>query len=188
MTTVYYKATRPDRTDFWTGTVLYAVGETVSVSLAQRKLPAECCTGAVLHAATVPTETLSGEGLWPCRLFEVTGRPAAEKGHKRGFRQVTVLREIDAHLALGPQGREVASLIKQVRALTTPTLNRLSAARYAARYAARDAAWDAAGALVIRDLIGQHGFTQAHYDLLTVPWRRTIGPIHPDDPDLREAA
>jgi hypothetical protein len=63
----------------------------------------------------------------------------------------------------------------------------------AARYAARDAAWDAARyaawaaardaarALVARDLIGQHGFTQEHYDLLTDPWVSVIGPVHPDD-------
>lgn len=67
------------------------------------------------------------------------------------------------------------------------------AARYAAQDAARDAvraaawtavwavAWDAAQALVVRDLVGQHGFTQAHYDLLTRPWATVIGPVHPDD-------
>lgn len=52
--------------------------------------------------------------------------------------------------------------------------------------AARDAAWDAARALVTRDLIGQHGYTQDHYDTLTRPWRQVIGPIHPDD-DRRRA-
>ena len=46
--------------------------------------------------------------------------------------------------------------------------------------AARYAAWDAAWALLVRDLIGDT-FTQAHYDTLTMPWRTTIGPIHPDD-------
>ena len=65
-----------------------------------------------------------------------------------------------------------------------------AAAGYAARYAARDAARDAAGAaagdtacaLTVRDLIGQRdGWDQAAYDALTGPWRRTIGPIHPDD-------
>jgi hypothetical protein len=50
------------------------------------------------------------------------------------------------------------------------------------------AAWDAAvealwGASVVclRDLIGQHGFTQEHYDALTKPWATVIGPAHPDD-------
>ena len=52
----------------------------------------------------------------------------------------------------------------------------------AAGAAAGDAAWDAAWALVVRDLIGQHGLTQDHYDTLTRPWRTVIGPIHPDDP------
>ncbi len=54
------------------------------------------------------------------------------------------------------------------------------AARAAAGDAARDAARAAAG-LLVRDLIGQHGFTQQHYDLLTQVWRTAIGPIHPDD-------
>lgn len=70
-----------------------------------------------------------------------------------------------------------------------------AAAWAAARDAARAAAWavagaaagaaarDAAWALTCRDLIGQHGFTQEHYDLLTGPWRKTIGPVHPEDID-----
>ena len=63
------------------------------------------------------------------------------------------------------------------------------AARVAAGYAARYDAWDnaryaaglAAGTLAVRDLISTHGFTQEHYDTLTMPWRTVIGPIHPDD-------
>ena len=50
--------------------------------------------------------------------------------------------------------------------------------------AAGDAAWAAAGALVVRDLIGRHGFAQEHYDALTRPWREVIGPVHPDDGPL----
>lgn len=63
----------------------------------------------------------------------------------------------------------------------------------AARDSAWDSAWDAdwaaaryaAWALVVRDLISPEGFTQHHYDLLTGPWARVIGPVHPDDA-LRE--
>jgi len=55
------------------------------------------------------------------------------------------------------------------------------AARNAAWDAARVAAQDAARALVVRDLIGQHGFTQEHYDLLTDPWVSVVGSVHPDD-------
>ena len=51
--------------------------------------------------------------------------------------------------------------------------------------AAGAAATDAAWALAVRDLIGQHGFTQDHYDLLTGPWRSVIGPVHPDDEEAR---
>ena len=59
-----------------------------------------------------------------------------------------------------------------------------AAAWDAARDAAWDAARDAARALVVRDLIGPEGFTQAHYDPLTRPWRQVIGPVHPDDAPL----
>lgn len=49
----YYKAVRPDGTDFRTGTVDYA-----SLSLTGGKLPrlpgGECCTDGVYHAADVP--------------------------------------------------------------------------------------------------------------------------------------
>jgi hypothetical protein len=62
------------------------------------------------------------------------------------------------------------------------------AAWAAALDAAQDttwAAWNAAGeaarALVARDLIGQNGFTQDHYDTLTGPWHSAIGPVHPND-------
>jgi hypothetical protein len=51
------------------------------------------------------------------------------------------------------------------------------ATRYVPRYIARGAT----RALVVRDLIGQHDFTQAHYDTLTRSWRTVIGPAHPDD-------
>jgi hypothetical protein len=65
-----------------------------------------------------------------------------------------------------------------------------AAARDAARAAACYAAWDAARvaalALAVRDLIGEHGFTQAHYDTLAGPWRTVIGPVHPDDAEVAQ--
>jgi hypothetical protein len=139
--TVYFKATRLDGTDFYSGTVQYAVGKRV------RPLPfegeRELCGPGVLHASDVPAETLVG-GCWPCRLFEVTGTPFTSEGHKHGFKQLTVVREIDSHLALGPNGREVAALIDRARRLTPEESKALAAAWYAAWYAAREAAWDAA--------------------------------------------
>ena len=96
----------------------------------------------------------------------------------------------------GPQWEQVCALVLRAARLTPDKAKALGAARGAAWDAARDAAWgaawdaawyaarDAAWALVIRDLIGQHGFTQDHYDTLTGPWRRVIGPVHPDDAPL----
>lgn len=54
-------------------------------------------------------------------------------------------------------------------------------AHYVGQGVARIAAQDAARALVVRDLIGRHGFTGAHYDYLSGPWRRHVGALHPAD-------
>ena len=77
----------------------------------------------------------------------------------------------------GPQWEAVRDLVRRCAALTSDEVQRLGAARGAARGVACDVAW----ALVVRDLIGQHGFTQEHYDTLTRPWATVIGPAHPDD-------
>jgi hypothetical protein len=81
--------------------------------------------------------------------------------------------------------------------LTADEAQRLDAAWAAAQVA--NAAWAlaagaatqaadqvAAGALAVRDLIGKHGFTQAHYDTLIGPWRTVIGPVHPDDAEVAQ--
>ena len=101
----------------------------------------------------------------------------------------------------GPQGVHVAALIERARRLTPDEASALGVARdaawgaawcvawgaawCAARRAAKDVALDAAcGAacgLVVRDVI-----TTEDYDILTHAWRTVIGPIHPDDPDLRQ--
>lgn len=154
----YYKATRPDGLDFYSGTVDYAaaVGGRVTCRTGETRKKYDCCTPDVLHAADVPTETLVG-GSWPCRLFEVTGRPVAKSGHKYGFRSLRVIREVDGWQALGPQGREVAALVERARRLTPREAEQLAAAWVAAasaawvaaadatRDAAGDAAWVAAG-------------------------------------------
>ena len=69
------------------------------------------------------------------------------------------------------------------------------AARAAVGFAARDAvaaraaarvADTTAVALVVRDLIDEDTpWNRAAYDCLTGPWRRVIGPVHPDDEPLR---
>lgn len=139
----YFKAVRPDGTDFRTGTIDYAAalgGDPITVPMVPDP---ECCTSTVLHASTVPAETLIG-GSWPCRLLEVTGTPVAEENYKRGFFSLTVVREINAHQALGPQGEQVATLIDRAGKLTVDEAEKLAAAREAAWVAVRVAVWDAA--------------------------------------------
>lgn len=139
----YFKATRPDGTDFWTGAVDYAAalgGDPITLPVVRDPW---CGTSDVLHASTVPTEALIG-GSWPCRLFEVTGTPAAEGGYERGFFSLTVVREVDAYRALGPQGEQVAALIDRAGRLTVGETEKLAAAWVAFRTTVRGAAWDAA--------------------------------------------
>jgi hypothetical protein len=164
---IFYKATRPDGTDFRTGQVQYEVGKRV------RPLPHDgerrLCGPGFLHASTEPGESLAG-GRWPCRLFEVTGKPVAglddQHPYKAGFRQLSVVREVEAWRALGPNGREVAALIDRARRLTPSEARALCAAWVAAWDAAGDAAW----ALVVRDKLPQE-----HFDVLYGPWEQVIG-------------
>ncbi len=44
---------------------------------------------------------------------------------------------------------------------------------------------EVAAALVARDRIGEYGYTQKQYDVLTGPWRTIIGPIHAGDVNLK---
>jgi len=145
MTEIFYKATRPDGTDFRTGTVDYAAYLESGQPLPEIELPEgkkrQCCTGTVYHASIVPAETLIG-GSWPCRLFEVTGKPVAEGDSKRGFATLRVVREIEAWRALGPNGEAVAALITRVRQMTAIELSEV-AAGYAVWNVARGAVWDA---------------------------------------------
>jgi hypothetical protein len=199
--TVYFKATRLDGTDFYTGRVLYAVGKCVRpLSFAGRR---GLCGAGCLHAADVPAETLIG-GWWPCRLFEVTGISfVSDDWHKHGFRQLSVVREIDSHLALGPNGREVAALIDRAGRLTPEEAELLygvwgarwnaagNAAWDVAGGAARNAAWVAAGnaasnaagnaaagvaaRIAASALVVRDLITLEHFDTLYGPWESVIG-------------
>ena len=138
----YYKAVRPDGTDFATGTTRPVVGEWMPRIKGHLKL---CKRG--YHVSDVPAETLIG-GSWPCRLFEVEiaedVSPEHIAGHKRVVHTYRPLRELPAWQALGPNGEAVAALIERARSLTADEIQRLVAARGAARAAARGAALDAA--------------------------------------------
>ena len=182
---IFYKATRPDGTSFHDQKTTWTVGEIVSVTPPRQ---VKLCGGGVLHASDAPGETLLG-GSWPCRLFEVEGEPSAHQDHKYGFHELTVIRELPAWQALGPNGEVVEAHIEKCKTVTPEQVDRLNAAVDAAWGAAWDAAWDAAWgaawgaawdaawgaartaagdsalALLVRDLI-----TPEQFDVLYGPW------------------
>ena len=154
---IYYKATRMDGTDFYTGEVDYSNGKpTPELAGDVNNFPGETW----YHAATTPGEC---QGMsWPARLFEV--KPAAgakthtdkTHPHKIGATSLVIVRELPGYQVLGPNGEIVQDFIERCRKLTAVELDEISAwyaARDAAGYAAgnaaeisaRGAAWDAAG-------------------------------------------
>ena len=180
----YYKAIRPDGTDFYTGTVQWAPesGDIPAEGIVVTH-PTSTEWGNYhsthLCASTSPTDCAGFD--WPCRLLEV--EPVAEvhehEGCKVSALSWRVVRELPAMQALGPQGAAVAALIDGLRRLDAEVLARLAdawdAAWYAAWYAARDAARDAAVALAIWDLIAP-----AHRDALTAPIRTALPDLWAD--------
>lgn len=152
--TTYYKATRPDGTDFRTGTINYAAalqtGETITHH-ATELIPDEAST--YYSVSVEPAETLIG-GQWPCRLFKVEADTAVESRtyrHKMCVPSLRVVEELPAWQALGPNGEAVAEFLEGIPAAWDAAGEAArDAARVAARAAARDAAraasMDAAGA------------------------------------------
>jgi uncharacterized protein YceK len=140
----YYKAVKPDGTDFATGRTKPVVGEWMpkidgSLVMCQRGY----------HVSDEPAETLIG-GSWPCRLFlvEIKDRKPERSQHKYVVHTYRPVEELPAWMALGPNGQEVAALIERAGRLTPAETRALhaawDAAWGAAWGAARDAAWDAA--------------------------------------------
>ena len=180
----YYKAVRPDGTDFYSGRVLWdRVGEIV-----RHPAPGTEDARGYLSVSVSPTDCTGMK--WPCRLFEVepvedflVWEPTPSLPSNRASHAWRVVRELPAHEALGPNGVEVAAFLELLPTLTRTQWSAAwdaawdaawvaargaarDAAWVAARDAAWDAAWDAAGALVVRDLISTD-----HFDVLTAPMR-----------------
>lgn len=136
--TTYYKAVRPDGTDFRTGTIDYAAA-LASGGTVKHPHPGDPLTGGAegyLSAATVATDCTGM--LWPCRLFEVEPvgvqwvPDAYGLPHKVACHALKVVRELPAHEALGPQGEHVVELIERVDALTLADARRVYSVRAAA--------------------------------------------------------
>lgn len=196
----YYKATRPDGTDFHAGTIDYAraleTGEVIRHP-AKKMIRDEPWT--YLSVSVHPANCTGME--WPCRLFRVepVGRTlkAQLSESKRSCSALRVVEELPAHMALGPQGEEVVALIERCRSLTTEEGRRLdaawdawdaawgawdawdawdaawNAARNAARNAAWGAAWNAAWAAAPA-LLTRDLISTEHFDLLYGPWREVM--------------
>lgn len=199
----YYKAIRPDGTDFYTGTVQWAPESgdipTEGIVVAHPTSTAwEKDHSTHLCASAAPADCAGFD--WPCRLLAL--EPVSEvhrhAGSKRSALSWRVVRELPAVEALGPQGAAVVALVDglgrldaaEIAALVAAELATWDAARAAARAAARDAAreaawyaaWyatraarDAAAALVAWDLI-----TPGYRDILTAPIRTALPDLWAD--------
>jgi len=146
----YFKATRPNGRDFYTGTVDYGAalvsGETITHPTARM----DQVSGRASTYLSISTSAADCAGFsWPCRLFVVESVGRALKAddtlpNKRRVSGLRVVAELPAHEVFGPNGAKVAALIERAGRLTRDEVNRLDAARdaawCAARYAARDAA------------------------------------------------
>ena len=154
MTETYYKAIRPDGTDWLTGKLRWLPEDGIIPEggwLVEHPNPGPVGGGNAvgrLSVATAPTECTGMA--WPTRLLRV--EPVGEVWtpgpyglpNKCAAHAWRVVEERPAHEALGPQGREVAALIETARGLTPDQLDAINAARVAALNSARDAAWYAA--------------------------------------------
>ncbi len=198
--TTYYKAVRPDGTSFHDPTFRWVpesgpIPDDGLLVSHPRHLDRRSAAG-YLSVSTVPTDCAGME--WPCQLLALTpvrGRKVVTPEpdslpSKRAASAWRVVGGLDPHLALGPQGPEVAAIIERAGRLTQEEAALLGAARiaardaarYAARDAPRDAAWnaardaaryaarDAASATVVRDLISPDV-----YQTLAGPWLSVIG-------------
>ena len=199
-TETYYKAVRPDGTDFYSGQVLW---DQIVRHPDPGSRGGEDAEG-YLSVSVSPTDCTGMK--WPCRLFEVepvegipVWEPTPDLPSKRASHAWRVVRELPAYEALGPNGAEVAAFLDLL-----PTLTRthweaawsatLDAARFAARSAARsatrsaawnatlDAAWNAtldadwdatrsAAWNAVRALVVRDLITTDHFDVLTASMR-----------------
>lgn len=155
--TTYYKAVRPDGTDFYSGTVAWLPPDGV--------IPPEgwlvthpTATRLGPYADTylsVSIEVADCTGMrWPCRLLRVepAGRAVRRLDdglpHKRCSLAWRVMEELPAHQALGPRGAEVVALLERAAKITPTEARALQATRTADWYdswqVAQDTVWSVA--------------------------------------------
>jgi hypothetical protein len=131
-----FKATRPDGTDFNTGTVDYA-SKAGKRLLVKHPNPVTGSVDAIgyLSLATLATDCTGFR--WPCRLFEVEAvgpswtPHAGSMPNKRAATKVRVIRELPAWQVFGPNGEAIVKIIEAFDKLTPVQRAALRDAYYA---------------------------------------------------------
>ena len=151
----FFKAVRPDGTDFRTGKVHWLPADGAPIPeggwLVEHPHPGEVGNRyAVGYLSASSVETDCAGFQWPARLLSVepvgdvwTPDPGSFP-RKRAAHAWRVVEELPAWQLLGPQGRQVLDIIEHTAHLTSSQIEGLADARYSARYEARNAALDAA--------------------------------------------
>lgn len=130
----FYFATDPDglRAEFM-GTRFLA-GRTYAIPAGRRTDTTAPIGGSdynpfgIFVAHDAPGEALERLA-YPCRLFVVAGEPVLRYKHRVGLHEMHVVRELEPWRALGPNGREVLSLVEFSSTLRSAELARLAAKR-----------------------------------------------------------
>ena len=139
----YFKAVRVDGTSFRDPNFNWLTEDGVV------EHPRPDLTGSARGYLSVATVASDCTGFsWPCRLLvvEPIGEvvPDNQYPHKRRGRAFTVVGEVEAWRAFGPNGKEVVAFFELLPTLTETQWDAArDASRDAARDASRDAAWDA---------------------------------------------
>ena len=149
----YYKAVRPDGTDFYSRRILWdRVGEIV-----EHPDPGNLGGSDAVGYLSVSVSPADCTGMgWPCRLLVVepvegvpVWEPTPSSPSKRASHAWRVVRELPAYEALGPNGVEVVAFLELLPTLTSTQWDATCDATWDAAWdatwdAARDATWDAA--------------------------------------------
>jgi len=155
MNRTYFKAVRPDGTDFRTGKVPWLPADGVPIPaggwLIEHPKPGDVGSldAAGYLSASIAETDCTGFS-WPGRLLSVEPIGTVWTPHpdrfprKRAAHAWRVTEELPAWRLFGPQGRQVAALIEQVAHLTSAQMDDLTAAWVDTRSDAQNAAWDAA--------------------------------------------
>jgi len=90
-----YKLTKPDGTDFYSGTINYVENVGKIVRIADYEGPEVGLFGKGIHAAYDPNDAFIGEVVIPCRVFKVHGIQRITGNRRRArYQAVEVLEEI----------------------------------------------------------------------------------------------